>query len=32
MNAGVFETDVKNDRVNTGKIYACIATELAGIF
>ena len=31
-NAGVFGNDVKYDRVNTGKIRACIARELAGIF
>ena len=31
-NAGVFGNDVKYDCVNTGKIRACIATELAGIF
>ena len=31
-NAGVFNTDVKNGRVNSGMIRACIATELAGIF
>ena len=31
-NAGVFNMDVKNDRVNSGKIRASIATELAVIF
>ena len=31
-NAGVFNNEVKYDPVNTGKIRACIATELAGIF
>ena len=31
-NAGVFNTEVRNDWVNSGKIRVCIATDLAGIF